>query len=97
MGLASAPGIMQMVTAEAARLVEQRWPGVKARVYLDDFLFTAETPEELLPVGPLLRYWGFNLNERKSIMTPTRRLTYLGIDVDLRHRQLTVATDTQNG
>ena len=72
MGLASAPGIMQMVTSEAARLVEQNCPGVTARVYLDDFLFSAASPHLLEPVLPLLRQWGFNVNMRKSIVEPTR-------------------------
>ena len=95
MGLASAPALMQMVTSEAARLVQKHCPGVRARVYLDDFLFKARTAQALLPVAPLLSEWGFNINVTKSVLVPSRSLTYLGIQLDLQHRSLRVHPVTQ--
>ena len=90
MGLATAPGIMQMVMRHITKLVTERYPQVKVQVYLDDFLFMYEDPDVLRLIPPLMQEWGFRINQRKPITTPTQRLTYLGIQVDLASRSLSV-------
>ena len=42
-----------------------------------------------------LKLISFNVNMRKSIVEPTRRLTYLGLDIDLSQRRIMVSPLTQ--
>ena len=96
MGLASAPGLMQMVMESIARLITQRCPTVCAKVYLDDFLFTAPEPGVLLQIPDLLSSWGLRINHAKSHLTATRQLTYLGVHLDLAERRLFTSQCTQD-
>ena len=96
MGLATAPSLMQTVMGAIAKLITRCCPGVKARVYLDDFLFTAPAPALLTPIPELLRSWGLKLNDRKSQLLPCRQLTYLGISLDLAERRLFVPDQTRD-
>ena len=88
MGLATAPSLMQTVMGAIARLVMARCPAVRARVYLDDFLFSAPSPDLLIAIPDLLRSWGLQMNVRKSQLLPCRQLTYLGLSLDLAERRL---------
>ena len=96
MGLATAPSLMQTVMGAIARLVMARCPAVKARVYLDDFLFSAPAPDLLIAIPDLLRSWGLQLNVRKSQLLPCRQLTYLGLSLDLAERRLFVTERTRS-
>lgn len=95
MGLASAPGIMQSVMSAIARLITTRLPCVRARVYLDDFLFTSTSAAALHEIPSLLSSWGLQINHAKSVLQASQHLTYLGISLDLAQRQLEVAPATQ--
>ena len=77
MGLASAPGIMQMVMTALVRLVTARLPLFRARVYLDGFLFTSSSAAALHEVPPLLTSWGLSINLSKSVLQASEHLTYL--------------------
>ena len=52
-------------------------------VYLDDFLFLARCPRDLIGISEFLSGAGFCLNLEKSVLTPTSDLIFLGIDLDL--------------
>ena len=95
MGLATAPGLMQLVMRHVTRLVMDRLPSVRAQVYLDDFLFLSRNPEDLLQIPDLFRTWGLRINVAKSIVNPTRQLRYLGVEVDLNSRTLSVTPRLQ--
>lgn len=70
----------------------ERW-GFTVFAYLDDFLIIADTKvecqqpyEELIK---LLGELGFQINWDKAVV-PCQRLTFLGIEIDTVHRQLTL-------
>ena len=56
-------------------------------IYLDDMLLISRTIEETLMARDtvifLLQLLGFVLNLKKSVLTPTQRIDFLGVTVDL--------------
>ena len=73
-------------------MMERR--GFTVLAYLDDFLIIADTKvecqhtyEELIK---LLGDFGFQINWDKAVR-PCQQLTFLGIEIDTVHRQLTLA------
>ena len=83
MGISIAPSEMQHFACVTVKLVEARFPGVNGMVYLDDFLFLARCPRDLIGISEFLSGAGFCLNLEKSVLTPTSDLIFLGIDLDL--------------
>ena len=75
MGLASAPGLMQMVMQAIVNLFTDGPDPVRARVYLDDFLFTAPHPKYLHHIPAQLEAWGLSINRAKSHLDATQHLT----------------------
>ena len=68
---------------------------IRARVYLDDFLFTSTSVSALHEIPLLLSSWGLQINHTKSVLQASQQLTYLGISLDLAQRRLEVAPATQ--
>ena len=62
--------------------------GIKAIVYLDDWLVWAESEAEcskhVLRVKLILENLGFLINQEKSQMDPVQRITWLGVEWDSR-------------
>ena len=83
-GLASAPLAFTKLLRPVVAFLRQR--GVRLVVYLDDILLMAETPEllqqHLQLTTSLLTDLGFLLNLKKCILTPCRRIEFLGFIVD---------------
>ena len=67
--------------------------------YLDDFLIIGSTKEEcqrgLVTLINLLDYLGFNVSWRK-VVSPTQRLTFLGIELDFSTMSLRLSEDKLN-
>lgn len=103
-GLSCAPFIFNRISNAIVRMMGRR--GFRAVVnYLDDFLI-GSTQEEcqrgLLTLINLLHYLGFNVSWRK-VVSPTQRITFLGIELDssimslrLPEDKLTLLTDLVN-
>ncbi|KAF0301937.1 Protein P [Amphibalanus amphitrite] len=95
MGLATAPALMQAVMTSVVKYVQDRIPGVTGKVYLDDFLFHSTRPADLLPIPALLRDIGLQMNTNKSVLEPTQQLTYLGLQLDLANRRISIPRTLQ--
>ena len=67
--------------------------------YLDDFLIIGSTKEEcrrgLVTLINLLHYLGFNVSWRK-VVSPTQRITFLGIELDSSTMSLRLPEDKLN-
>ena len=78
-----APGIFHRLSMAVMRMMHHR--GYQCVCYLDDFLIITESKEEgtrgLTELLTLLRGLGFAIAWDK-VVPPTRRLTFLGIDID---------------
>ena len=59
-------------------------------MYLDDFLFLAPQPGLLQGIADTFQEAGLIVNTSKSHIEPTQQLRYLGLDVDLRARVISV-------
>ncbi|KAF0296949.1 Protein P [Amphibalanus amphitrite] len=95
MGLATAPALMQAVMTSVVKYVQDRIPAVTGKVYLDDFLFYSTRPDDLLPIPALLRDIGLQMNTNKSVLQPTQTLTYLGLQLDLANRRISIPSSLQ--
>ena len=93
MGLKHAPAEMQHFSCVTAKLVEERFPGVRSLVYLDDFLFLARDSASLSGVGHFLSEVGLCLNFEKSVLTPVSSIIFLGVELDLCHCSARVKRD----
>ena len=62
--------------------------GIRVLIYLDDFLLLAQTKEEATRntqmLVTLLQSLGFTVNLKKSSLTPTQMITFLGFSIDSR-------------
>ena len=62
--------------------------------YIDDNLLIADSEEELFEsieaTTTLLESLGFTLNTEKSVLTPTRNITYLGFKIDSTEMRVTL-------
>ena len=90
MGLASAPALMQTVMTAVVKFVQRRHAGITGYVYLDDFLFLAPRPELLRGIADTFREVGLHINTDKSHLEPTQTLRYLGLEMDLNTRHISV-------
>jgi hypothetical protein len=66
--------------------------GVKVLVYLDDILILGNK-NDLNKAKLIILASDFNFNKQKCHLTPTRRLTYLGIEINLDNSTL-ILTDS---
>lgn len=87
MGHTLAPSIMQRLATDVARHLHQQFQ-VCMVAYLDDWLLFSE---DVIPADDILQelqHMGIVLNMQKSIITPTTRLTYLGLDIDTQQQTI---------
>lgn len=81
-GLSSAPKAFATVSNWIAQYLREK--GYRVIVYLDDFMLVNQHQENLKAQVKefvrLLKYLGWHLQERKSILTPTQELKFLGIN-----------------
>lgn len=92
MGLSCSPrilqGVLQEVIAPFRVRVHTSW------VHIDDVFFAA--PEHILvPLVPAIvaafSSAGFTLNERKSLLVPSRVINYLGLTIDFTRRSYAIS------
>lgn len=80
-GLASAPRIFAMITNWVAQILRDR--GFRVLVYLDDFLLANQNKQvsisQVSITIQILESLGWQINFKKSVLTPQTSLQYLGI------------------
>ena len=85
-GLCSAPRIFTKLLKPVAAFLRKK--GIRVLIYLDDFLLLAQTKEEATRntqmLVTLLQSLGFTVNLKKSSLTPTQMITFLGFSIDSR-------------
>ena len=85
-GLSTAPRVFTKCVAVVCAFL--RTLGIEIYPYLDDWLLVASTPKELLShltrVLSTLDRLGFYVNEQKSQLVPTQRITFIGAELDSR-------------
>ena len=85
-GLCSAPRIFTKLLKPVAAFLGKK--GIRVLIYLDDFLLLAQTKEEATRntqmLVTLLQSLGFTVNLKKSSLTPTQMITFLGFSIDSR-------------
>jgi len=63
-----------------------RRQGVRAIIFLDDMLIMGQSKEELLgqvrEILQLLELLGFVINQKKSVLIPSRVIQFLGFKMD---------------
>ncbi|XP_044153028.1 uncharacterized protein LOC122940420 isoform X1 [Bufo gargarizans] len=83
-GVSQAPRIFTKVVAEMVAFL--RSSGIVVVPYLNDFLFVAQTREqlqtELVLVCSLLKDLGWKMDQEKSCLTPSQICTFLGMHLD---------------
>ena len=89
-GASKSPEVFHRLTQAVTRMMARR--GFRTILaYLDDFLIIGDTKHECelayYELIKLLTELGFNINWEKAV-TPTQRLTFLGIEIDTVLRQL---------
>jgi hypothetical protein len=82
MGHPLAPSIMQRVSLAVARLLHRHYVTIVS--YLDDWLIFSAAPIPVPSILRLIRQVGLQINESKSILTPTTSIVYLGLSIDTR-------------
>ena len=97
-GVSCTPSIFNCISNAIARMMARH--GFRAVVnYLDDFLTIGNTQEEcqrgLVTLINLLHYLGFNVSWRK-VVSPTQRITFLGIGLDSSTMSLRLPKDKLN-
>uniref|UniRef100_A0A914PIU4 Reverse transcriptase domain-containing protein n=1 Tax=Panagrolaimus davidi TaxID=227884 RepID=A0A914PIU4_9BILA len=83
-GLATAPRVYTKVIRPIAAFLRKY--GINLIVYLDDWLFLADTAEklenDLKLASEVLTASGLVINKEKSILTPTQKIEFLGLEID---------------
>ena len=89
-GLSSAPWVFTKTLKPVAALLREM--GVRLIVYIDDILILAETKERVEEhvdaLVYLLECLGFIINRKKSVLTPSQVIEYLGLTIDTVALQL---------
>ena len=93
-GLSTSPYLMQRVMVNITRCLLGGL-GVRSLVYLDDILLIGRR-DQLLEALHRFQTSNLLINARKSTLIPTRRLTYLGVVVDLDLHSLALTSRTCN-
>ena len=83
-GLSTAPQVFTMLLKPVAAFLRKQ--GYRIIIYLDDFLLLASSREEALHLSQVtltrLQSLGFQINWKKSTLTPTQKITYIGFLID---------------
>lgn len=94
-GLSSAPCVFTKLLKPVVSTLRKL--GIRLVLYLDDMLIMAKHREEakshLATIMDLLLSLGFIINLKKSVLSPTQELEFLGFV--LRSREMTIALPTQ--
>ena len=95
-GLSCAPSIFNRLSNAIVRMMSRR--GFRSVInYLDDFLIIGKTFEEcqqgLITLIRLLHSLGFNISWKK-VISPTQRVTFLGLELDSLSMSLRLPADT---
>lgn len=91
-GLSSAPRTFTKLMTAAMRPLREE--GIRLVFYLDDILIMGRSEEEARTAtrktSDMLKRLGFTINEKKSVMTPTQEITFLGMTLDSRTMKIAV-------
>ena len=83
-GLNIAPSVFTRLMKPVAGFLRKR--GIRLVLYLDDMLIIGSTPQEThlftQMAMNLLESLGFIINKEKSVLTPTRIITFLGFTIN---------------
>ena len=94
-GLASGP--RQFTRLMKPIVTELRKLGVRLLIYLDDILLFNQNPSQLVTdmnsLTHLLTNLGLVLNTKKSVMTPSRKMEFLGMEIDSAKMELSLPQD----
>jgi hypothetical protein len=87
MGLTISPALFSVMTAESVAIL--RAHGIRAFVYMDDFLLVVKEKEEFDRAVGILQGLGWSIAEEK-LVPPARKVKYLGVDLDLDRNRATI-------
>lgn len=94
-GLTSAPRIFTRVMLPVVRKLRDE--GIRVVIYLDDILIIAANHEQALQhrdrTLQLLQELGWLVNWDKSVLTPAKKLTYLGVHIDTEEMTFSLPTE----
>ena len=94
-GLSSAPWVFTKVTKPISSILRKL--GIRLILYLDDMLIMSRTQAEaaanLSTVMTLLIGLGFIINLKKSVLTPTQQLEFLGFTVNSQKMTISLPSD----
>jgi len=97
-GLASAPYIFTKILKPVLCSLRKR--GFLSVVYLDDFLLIASSYSQCVKnvsaTMNLLVSLSFTINNRKSVLTPTKTCRFLGFLFDTKHFVITIPPDRRD-
>ena len=97
-GLNIAPRIFTKLVSVLIK--ELRGKGVKIFAYLDDWILWESSPQRcraaLEKVRSVIQKYGFLVNEKKSMLTPSQRVKWLGLIWDTTDGTLGLPLDYQN-
>ena len=86
MGLTSSPRLFTRFMKPV--IAHLRNMGHRLVIYLDDILLIASSEEEIATARDatleLLRQLGWTVNEKKSVLTPSQEIEFLGLNIDTR-------------
>jgi len=82
-GLSTAPLVFTKILRPVVQHLRQM--GVRVNIYLDDFLFMISATEDALlwrdKILATLKELGLHINVEKSTLSPTKEITYLGMEL----------------
>ena len=88
---------MPQLFQSVMKTFEKKWrkKGVQVYIYLDDILIIAPTPGQLekdlkLVVQDLVES-GFKINQKKSSLTPSQKVTHLGFVINFQEGKLQIS------
>ena len=97
-GLCSAPRIFTKLMKPIAAFLRRK--SIQVIIYLDDFLLLAATKEEAVKnthlLITLLQSLGFRINFKKSSLTPSQVITFLGFKIDSTSMMLSLPAEKIN-
>ena len=97
-GLCSAPRIFTKLMKPIAAFLRRK--SIRVLIYLDDFLLLAATKEEAVKnthlLITLLQSLGFIINFKKSSLTPSQVITFLGFKIDSTSMMLSLPAEKIN-
>jgi len=94
-GLSSAPRVFTKLMKVPIAILRSQ--GIRLVIYLDDLLIMAESAsiarQQVEDTIQLLHRLGFLINFKKSVLSPTQAIAFLGFQVDSRAMEMRVPTE----